>query len=394
MIPRHRWAAAALAALPWLAACSAPARGTPAVAPPEPVAVVPEPEPAPIEEAEPAPAPVPEPAPEPAPACHDHLVDGGWVSMRDADGWVPGLYPYDDYAKGKLVLSFDDGPMKPNTGAVLDLLAERNLHAAFFVNGRAIRGSTYQWIPRVLADGHELGNHTYRHDVRMASRVGKDEIRRYVLAEYELTQIKVDLAMLATSREDFNAMSKRVFGRLRPSSPVEWEIEDLDGILERHGVLLEEHGYALDRRPYRIPYSRPPGGNPFMGGWAPGVRERFAEVVNGLGLVNVFWTSSSGDSDPALEPDVRFDRDRIVRNFIKGGHKGGIILIHDRLDPRTLEAALDAMIADPEIEIVELHDLVEAKYGCTPLELLAARREAEPEAEPEAQPEPDSTPAS
>ncbi len=342
----------------------------------------PQPQPAP----EPAAEPVPEPVPEPT--CRKHLVEGRWTSMRDADDWIPGLYPYDDYAKGKLVLSFDDGPMKPNTGQVLDLLAERNLHATFFVNGRAIRGSTYQWIPRALAEGHELGNHTYRHDVRIASRVGKDQIHRYVRAEYEMTQIKVDLAMLATSREDFKAMAKRVFGRLRASSPVEWELEDIEEILERHAELLEERGHNLDQRPYRLPYSRPPGGIPFMGGWAPPVRERFAEVVNELGLVNVFWTSSSGDSDPSLEPEVRFDPDRIVHNFLTGGRRGGIILIHDRLNPKTLEKALDALIADPDVEIVELHELIEAKYGCAPLELLAARREAQskPEPDPTAKP--------
>ena len=301
MIIRHSLAPAALAAVCSIAACSAPAPRTETVAPEAPPAPTAPPEPEPVEPVADE-VPDPEPTPEPEPTCRNHLVEGRWTSMRDADGWIPGLYPYDDYAKGKLVLSFDDGPMKPNTGRVLDLLAERNLHATFFVNGRAIRGSTYQWIPRALAEGHELGNHTYRHDVRIASRVGKDQIHRYVRAEYEMTQIKVDLAMLATSREDFKAMAKRVFGRLRASSPVEWELDDIDGILERHGQLLEEHGHSLEQRPYRLPYSRPPGGIPFMGGWAAPVRERFAEVVNDLGLVNVFWTSSSGDSDPSLEP--------------------------------------------------------------------------------------------
>lgn len=58
-------------------------------------------------------------------------------------------------------LTFDDGPSK-NTAEVLDVLAEKGVHATFFVIGAETeRGlSLYQ---RILDEGHALGLHTYSH---------------------------------------------------------------------------------------------------------------------------------------------------------------------------------------------------------------------------------------
>ncbi|MBL8798965.1 MAG: glycosyltransferase [Planctomycetia bacterium] len=59
-------------------------------------------------------------------------------------------------------LTFDDGPHPEHTPRLLDVLKEHNLRATFFVIGeRAARHP--EIIRRMAAEGHVIGNHTYRH---------------------------------------------------------------------------------------------------------------------------------------------------------------------------------------------------------------------------------------
>ena len=61
-----------------------------------------------------------------------------------------------------LVLSFDDGPGRGLTGAILDLLGEYDAKATFFLLGRNIAGR--ETIVRQIAEqGHEIGSHGYGH---------------------------------------------------------------------------------------------------------------------------------------------------------------------------------------------------------------------------------------
>jgi cellulose synthase/poly-beta-1,6-N-acetylglucosamine synthase-like glycosyltransferase/spore germination protein YaaH/peptidoglycan/xylan/chitin deacetylase (PgdA/CDA1 family) len=73
-------------------------------------------------------------------------------------------------APGKLALSFDDGPDPQWTPQILDVLKEKNAHAAFFAIGVEADISS-QIIRREYAEGNEVGNHTYTHpDIDTISR--------------------------------------------------------------------------------------------------------------------------------------------------------------------------------------------------------------------------------
>jgi len=61
-----------------------------------------------------------------------------------------------------LVLSYDDGPTRPTTERVLDLLAAESTPATFFLLGaRAMREQSL--VDRMKAAGHEIGCHSYCH---------------------------------------------------------------------------------------------------------------------------------------------------------------------------------------------------------------------------------------
>jgi peptidoglycan/xylan/chitin deacetylase (PgdA/CDA1 family) len=60
-----------------------------------------------------------------------------------------------------LALTFDDGP-GPYTKRLLDILAENDAHATFFLVGQNVR--TYRTLTRAELDaGHQVGNHTWDH---------------------------------------------------------------------------------------------------------------------------------------------------------------------------------------------------------------------------------------
>ncbi|MDX6552934.1 MAG: peptidoglycan-N-acetylglucosamine deacetylase, partial [Gaiellales bacterium] len=60
-----------------------------------------------------------------------------------------------------VALTFDDGP-SPQTPPILDLLAEHGGRGTFFVLGESVEGRE-EILARTIAEGHEVGNHTFSH---------------------------------------------------------------------------------------------------------------------------------------------------------------------------------------------------------------------------------------
>jgi peptidoglycan/xylan/chitin deacetylase (PgdA/CDA1 family) len=61
-----------------------------------------------------------------------------------------------------IAMTFDDGPHATFTPRLLDILKERNIKATFFLVGQNAREYP-AIVRRILAEGHELGNHTWDH---------------------------------------------------------------------------------------------------------------------------------------------------------------------------------------------------------------------------------------
>jgi peptidoglycan/xylan/chitin deacetylase (PgdA/CDA1 family) len=88
----------------------------------------------------------------------------------------------------RVALTFDDGPTPGVTDRILDELKKRNVRATFFMIGERIAAAP-DLARRVLAEGHEIGNHTYTHpkltevsDAQVAAEIQKtNDIMREVL---------------------------------------------------------------------------------------------------------------------------------------------------------------------------------------------------------------------
>lgn len=316
--------------------------------------------------------PVELPSVEPAAAaelpCTGPKPSSRWAGRTSDDEWIPGLYPARErYGDRLLALTFDDGPHETRTPIVLDELARRDMKATFFLTGHAIRSGTYELVQRMVREGHTLANHGWRHDTKMAAQVEDlRELEAYVGAEFELTQIRVDLAMLASSAEDFLAMEREVFGGLSwVAHDRQAQLRRMTKLRARHAALLESRGYAEDSRPITLEWVRPPGGNPYVGkGWTSAEREAFARAVNRQGMQMVMWNHGSGDSDTNLTPKERRDPERTAETARKAASRGGIYVAHDRIDPAALRAMLDELEIG-EVEIVSLAALRAIKLGCS-----------------------------
>lgn len=76
-------------------------------------------------------------------------------------------------AGNMIAMTFDDGPHPQNTPRLLNILRARNIKATFFVVGNCV--DLYpQVVRRTVAEGHEIGNHTYSH--RLLSKLSDSEI--------------------------------------------------------------------------------------------------------------------------------------------------------------------------------------------------------------------------
>lgn len=160
------------------------------------------------------PAPQPEPSavavpapPEPKPrksiynSCH---VEGTYVAM-----------------------TFDDGPHPKHTPRLLDILKERGLKATFYVIGQNVVQFP-EIMQRMVAEGHEIGNHSYTHPSLTkisAAKLG-EEISKSNEAILQACGVKP-----TTIRPPYGATNATVNKRLNDEfglAVILWSVDPLD----------------------------------------------------------------------------------------------------------------------------------------------------------------------
>ncbi len=90
----------------------------------------------------------------------------------------------------RIALTFDDGPHYKYTAEILDILAENDVKATFFVVG-SLAERYPELILRELSEGHEIASHTWSHphlsklpEATLESELSATEELLYELAEY------------------------------------------------------------------------------------------------------------------------------------------------------------------------------------------------------------------
>jgi acyl-phosphate glycerol 3-phosphate acyltransferase len=86
-----------------------------------------------------------------------------------------------------VALTFDDGPDPEFTPEILDLLKQNDVKATFFLVGT--HAEKYPGlVKRIIAEGHEIGNHSYSHPVNMLLFSRDRIVQEVVKAEEAITR--------------------------------------------------------------------------------------------------------------------------------------------------------------------------------------------------------------
>jgi peptidoglycan/xylan/chitin deacetylase (PgdA/CDA1 family) len=125
-----------------------------------------------------------------------------------------------------MVLTFDDGPDPRYTPAILDVLAEYEVRAMFFVCGEMVAGGR-QELARMAEEGHVVGNHTWSHP--LLTRLTRRQIR----SQMERTSDAVEEACgerPAWFRAPYGAWNRAALriGADLGMEPLGWTLDTLD----------------------------------------------------------------------------------------------------------------------------------------------------------------------
>lgn len=125
----------------------------------------------------------------------------------------------------RICLTFDDGPDPHYTQKILDVLADYDVKASFFVVGEAAEQFPHL-VQKMLAAGHSIGNHTYshRHPWLMSSAAAKMEVTRATNIIHNIT---------GTPLRWF----RPPFGRLRTAMRQQAHTEHMATVLWSHSII-------------------------------------------------------------------------------------------------------------------------------------------------------------
>lgn len=84
-----------------------------------------------------------------------------------------------------IAITFDDGPHGVNTPRLLDMLKKRNIRATFYVVGNMVSYNP-QILRRMIAEGHEIGNHTVKHG--NLARMSTESLRKELQAAHDMIE--------------------------------------------------------------------------------------------------------------------------------------------------------------------------------------------------------------
>jgi peptidoglycan/xylan/chitin deacetylase (PgdA/CDA1 family) len=108
-------------------------------------------------------------------------------------------------AQPYIAMTFDDGPHKTNTPRLLDMLRQRNIKATFYVIGSNV--DMYPQITRrIVAEGHEIGNHTYTHS---NLKTLSDAKVRWEMEKTRASIVKATGVLPRTMRPPYGAIYQR-----------------------------------------------------------------------------------------------------------------------------------------------------------------------------------------
>jgi peptidoglycan-N-acetylglucosamine deacetylase len=164
------------------------------------------------------------------------LLALGSIKMQ-MNFYIPSVMSGDGQKK-EVAFSFDDGPDSENTPAVLDILRDYNVKAAFFAVGNKIEKDA-SIVKRIHEEGHLLGGHSYSHhfffDLMPYHRV-KQELETTEILLYKITGKKT-----RWFRPPYGVTNPVLARAIRQMKyiPVGWSLKSKDTMMDNEKKLFE-----------------------------------------------------------------------------------------------------------------------------------------------------------
>ena len=184
--------------------------------------------------------PAASPSPSPSPSSSSEASGGAakaatWFSVN-VDG------PY-------IAMTFDDGPSPETTPRLLDILKQRNIKATFFMIGQNAQANP-AIVQRILADGHEIGNHSWTHpqlsklsDDRVTEEINKTQAAIKNASGYTPVLLRPPYGAITSRQKDW---IEKEFGL----SVIIWSVDPFDW--KRPGASVIEQRILAGARPGAI----------------------------------------------------------------------------------------------------------------------------------------------
>jgi peptidoglycan-N-acetylglucosamine deacetylase len=184
----------------------------------------------------PAASPSPSPSPESSPEAPSSTPKPAtWFSVN-VDG------PY-------IAMTFDDGPNPETTPRLLDILKQRNIKATFFMIGQNAQANP-KIVQRILAEGHEIGNHSWTHpqlsklsDERVTEEINKTQAAIKDACGYTPILLRPPYGAITARQKDW---IEKQFGL----SVIIWSVDPFDW--KRPGASVIEQRILAGARPGAI----------------------------------------------------------------------------------------------------------------------------------------------
>ena len=127
----------------------------------------------------------------------------------------------------EIAITFDDGPHKTNTPQLLDTLKQRGIRATFFVVGQ--NAAEYPDIlKRIVAEGHELANHSYTHPVLASMAQGAVHEQLEKTHQAVLNATGVSMKLLRPPYGAFSEPQRRTANAEFGYKTILWSVDPLD----------------------------------------------------------------------------------------------------------------------------------------------------------------------
>lgn len=177
-------------------------------------------------------------------------------------------------AANKIYLTFDEGYENGYTGEILDTLERMNVKATFFVTYDYCK-SAPELVARMIAEGHEVGNHSYTHTSFPDCNENevKDEIQK--LHNYVSENFNYEMRLVRPPKGEFSERSLSAAKELGYAS-VFWSYAHVDWDVNNQPAVSDVYD--------KVTKATHPGGIVLLHAVSKSNTECLADIIN-------FWQS-------------------------------------------------------------------------------------------------------